>query len=94
MFRLTFISDATSPVSTVLCASTRDLMEHDFTLNATNTTQIEPLLGAANSTGFDRANRRNTLSFSVWRSEEFSSDGTSGDAFTDVSAAIALSLGR
>lgn len=71
----------------MLCNSTRTLAERDFALNANNTTQIEALLGAADSRGFDRRNRRNSVSFSVSRSEDFT-----GAEFTSTEQAIAFGL--
>lgn len=85
MFRVTFISD--DSISTKLCDSTRNLAEHGFTLNNQRVTQIEPLLGAANSVGFDRKNQRNTVGFSVSRSEDFG-----GVAFDSPEQALVFAM--
>lgn len=87
MLKITFISDAGTPISTKLCESTRSLAEHDFEAQGESTNQVESIVRATRKKGFDRGNRRISISFNVWRAENFAAT-----AFASPEAALAFAL--
>lgn len=91
IFKATLIPAVTVPPSSLnpllCCDSSRDLAEHNITINHKRVFEVQELFEAQYAVAQNRMNKRNIISFDVWRDVDFS-----GTLFTDEAAAIVFQL--
>lgn len=87
MFRVTLITADVAEQPVVLCDAPDPIPTFGISLNHARVNDIQELFQAAYAVGFDRGNRRNTLSFQTTRGRD-----ASGTAFTSPAAAMQFAL--